>query len=54
MSALATKASSTSVRACSSPGVMPWSIASLARGGGASDAAVAKVSATNMRMTRPR
>ena len=48
------KASTTSVSACSSPGVMPWSIASLASGGGASDAAVAAVSAMNIRITRLR
>ena len=33
---------------------MPSSIANLASGGGASDAAVAKISAMNARITRPR
>jgi hypothetical protein len=33
---------------------MPSSIASLASGGGASEAAVPAISATNMRIVRPR
>ena len=37
-----------------SPGTMPSSIASLASGGGASDAAVPKTSAANISIVRPR
>ena len=38
----------------SSPCLIPWSLACLPCGGGASDAAVAAVSASSIRITRPR
>ena len=45
------KATTIHVSAVMSPGTMPLSIASLASGGGASAAAVANTSETNIRMT---
>jgi hypothetical protein len=54
IAAAATKAIVIQVSASRSPPSMPTSIARPSRYGGASAAAVASVSATNIRITRPR